>query len=245
MASMQPDALVQNYPASFVATGEIVAPLGRCAAVPMESVWVPAGPAKAASVEIEGSFSTLSVQLLGSNSPSDPGNTYTATIGGTTFDSGDVVSLIFTNPNLPNGEETVSHTLGASETAATVAAALAAAINADTKLAGALGLGFAATAASAVITITYPSVAPLQPPQEGFSPTTEAVQNTTLVQGSVTGAGNETVTIANASAGAALGSAITTLSITALTVLPRWIKAQFGTLTGTGASATPWLHSAV
>ena len=244
MASMQPDPLVVNITADFTGPGEIVAALGRCTAVPFESVWIPAGAAKAGSVEVEGPFSTLSLQLLGNNFPSDPGNTYTLTIGGTTFTLGDTVTAQFINPNIPNGQENATYTLGAAETATSVATGLANAINADAIL---KSLGFQASAATGVVTITYPSQAPLAPSQEASSTSQKPTQNSTLLTFAKTGTGNETGTVANASSGGALGSPITTNSIVALATLPRWIKAQFTTLTG-GNSAipvTPWFHGSV
>lgn len=76
----------------------------------------------------------------------------TATIGGTPADL-DVLNLTFTCAALPGGSHEVSVTLGASPTVDSAAAALAAAINADPVL---IAAGIGASAASAVVTITYP-----------------------------------------------------------------------------------------
>jgi hypothetical protein len=248
MPSILQDPVVQNIFSDFTGPGEIAAALGRAIAanVPMESVWIPCGAAKAGSVEVEGPFTTLSLQLLGNNFPSDPGNTYTVTIGGTTFTSGDTATLDFINPNLPTGkgDESVTYTLGGAESATTVATGLTALINADANL---KAVGITATSAAAVITINYPSIPPQWPATEGASSTNKPPQNTTVVLFSKTGTGNETGTVANASSGGTLGAPITTNSITALNTLPRWIKAQFTTLTGgvPGTPVTPWFHGSV
>lgn len=78
--------------------------------------------------------------------------TATATIGGTVFLPGDIVTLTFENPSLESFPVSISHTLGAAETATTVATALAAAINANTILADA---NLTATSALAVITASH------------------------------------------------------------------------------------------
>lgn len=79
----------------------------------------------------------------------------TATIGGTTFNPGDIVALTFLNPALSitgSFPISVSYTLGAAETATTVAAGLTAAIIANTALADA---NLTATSVGAVITIDH------------------------------------------------------------------------------------------
>lgn len=206
---------------------------------PCESPWMPVSFAKSLSFDLEGSLSTISVQLLGSNSQSDPGNSYSITIGGSAT-ANDVLSLQFQNPNLTGGTETVSVTAAGGETTAQLATALAAAINADTKLAA---LQITASVSGSVITVNYPSAAPPNT-AEGGSPTAPPNQNTTVITGSVSGSATETITVANASTGASLGSAITAKGMTAVTPLPGWIKAQINTLTGTGASVTGNIHGA-
>jgi hypothetical protein len=77
--------------------------------------------------------------------------TLTVTIGGTTFTVGDVVGLQFSNSNVSTFPVSVIHTLGASETAVTIATALAAAIVAN----GTLGtISITATSSAAIVTIT-------------------------------------------------------------------------------------------
>lgn len=239
MPSMTPDPTVFNFPSIFTGPGEISAVLGRCTAVPFESVWIPAGAAKAGSVEVEGSFTGLSVSLIGNNFPTDPGNSYTVTITGG-FVNLDTLSIDFINPNISAGDRKITYTAGGAETVTSAAAGLAALINADAVL---QPLGFQATSNLGVITISYPSI-PLQTlPQEGFSSTQQPPQNSTLLQTSKTGTGTEVLTVANASSGGSLGAAITTNSITPINTLPRWIKAQFTALTS--GSATPYFHGSV
>lgn len=77
--------------------------------------------------------------------------TLTVTIGGTTFTTGDIVGLQFANPNVSTLPVSVSHTLGAAETAITIATALAAAIVANATLAS---ISITATSSAAIISIT-------------------------------------------------------------------------------------------
>jgi hypothetical protein len=107
--------------------------------------------------------------------------TATATVGGTTFTSGDVVNLIFLNEYIDAFPVTISHTLGAGETAATVATALNVAINANAVLGAAY---LTATVAGAVISIS----------QQG------SIGNTTSMTYSTSGSLGETIVFAPASA---------------------------------------------
>jgi hypothetical protein len=106
--------------------------------------------------------------------------TATATIGGSSFISGDVVALTFLNAALSvtgSFPISVSHTLGSSETATTIATALAAAVNANAALAAA---NLTATSAGAIVTFDHQG----------------SIGNQTSVASGVTGTGNETVTFA-------------------------------------------------
>ncbi len=83
--------------------------------------------------------------------------TATITIGGTFFNQGDIVNLIFTNPyisaiNANSFPVTITHTLGAGETAASVASALNTAINANAVL---IAANLTSTVLGAVITVDH------------------------------------------------------------------------------------------
>ena len=79
--------------------------------------------------------------------------TATATVGGTAFNSGDIVALTILNSAIsPPFPVSISHTLGSGETATTVATALTAAINANATLET---YNVTATSAGAVITISH------------------------------------------------------------------------------------------
>lgn len=79
--------------------------------------------------------------------------TATAAIGGSTFNSGDVVTLTFLNPALsPPFPVSISHTLGASETASTIATALNTAINANATL---IAAHLTSTVVTATLTISH------------------------------------------------------------------------------------------
>lgn len=207
--------------------------------VPAEGVWVPTAFVKTLSIEISGSMSTLAVDLIGSNRLSDPGNQTTITVGGTVTTS-DVCAIAVQNAALPGGTVTASYTTVGGDTTATIATALAAAINANTAL---RAIGVNATAANSVVTISYPSAVP-PASAETFSPSAPAIQNFSIFIGTVTGAGTESLTIANASVGTPIGSEISALGFTQLSVLPRWLKAQINTLTGSGAAVTGRIHGA-
>ncbi len=106
--------------------------------------------------------------------------TATVTIGGSVFTSGDVVTLDILNPYLSatnaNGfPVTISHTLGAGETAATVAAALNSALNLNAVL---IAANVSSTVLGAVITVDHQG----------------SVGNSTSIVGAVT-TGTETITL--------------------------------------------------
>lgn len=105
--------------------------------------------------------------------------TVQATIGGASFVSGDTVNIQFVNVAVPGFPVTVTYTLGAGSSAATIAAGLEALINANATL---IAANLSATVAGAVITIS----------QEG------AIGNGTTANSVITGTGSETVTYSNA-----------------------------------------------
>jgi hypothetical protein len=106
--------------------------------------------------------------------------TATATIGGSVFNSGDIVTLVILNEFLsPPFPISISHTLGAGESATTIAAALNTAINANATLAAAF---ITSTVAGAILTIS----------QQG------SIGNSTSLVAGITG-GTETVTFVPAS----------------------------------------------
>lgn len=230
MTSLAPQPLFQSTPAPYIGPASYDSVLASFASVG-EGVWVPARFAKQASIEIEGTFSVLSLQLIGSNALNSPPNLYTLTIGGTVT-TGDAVTMAFANPNLAAGSESVSYTTIGGDTTATIATALAAAINADAKL---QALGIVATVSASVVTVSYPSEGPSG--QEGGSPTEPPPQNTTIITATVGGSATETVTIANASVGASVGAAITAKGVTAIATMTGWIKAVVNTFTGSALTA--------
>jgi hypothetical protein len=111
----------------------------------------------------------------------------TATIAGAAFNSGDTVNIQFVNTGVPGFPVTVIYTLGAAETATTVAAGLKALINGNATLTAA---DIAAASALGVLTIT----------QQG------AIGNGTTLTSLITGTGSETVTY-NPASGAMAGGA--------------------------------------
>ena len=134
-----------------------------------------------------------------------------------------------TNSNIPGGTASVFYLTTGTDTANTVAAALAALMATSP---GMIASGVVPSVAAAVITAQYPSIFPQASgpvPQYGAN-----YGNMLTFSGSSTGA--ETVTVAGVTTiGSAIGSAITALGITALTILPRWIRARMTTLTGGSA----------
>jgi hypothetical protein len=113
-----------------------------------------------------------------------------ATIGGTNFVAGDQVSVTFSNPSCVGFPVTITYTLGGSETAASVALAIGNMINADPKLAA---NNLVAGAAGGVIEFS-------QQGSIGNATTLTSlvvpVGAATNLVASVTGTGNETVTLA-------------------------------------------------
>jgi hypothetical protein len=106
--------------------------------------------------------------------------TATVTIGGSSFVSGDTVSLLFSNGSCVGFPVTVVYTLGGGSSATIIATGLTSLINANTTLSTA---GLTATSAGAVITVK----------QAG------AIGNATTMFPGITGTGSETVTMSPAS----------------------------------------------
>lgn len=222
---MLADALSNYQPGPFLGPFSIQAMLADgIAAVPYEGIWVPARFAKTASVELSGSISTLSLDIYGTNQL-NPLNTYTVTVGGSEHD-GDTLNLIFTNPLLPAGTKTVSYVTSGGQSINSIATALAAAVAADPDLSG---LGFLAKAASAVVTIQWPSV-----PSAGAPSGSDTILATSVVGGGAT----ETLTVAAGADGTNLtASHLTALGLTSITPMPvGWVKSRITTLTGGGAN---------
>ena len=208
--------------------------LDNAATATTEGLWMPTGFGKSGSVEIAGSMSTVSVSLLGTNQIAEPLNEFTLTLGGSATAT-DTVTVELDNPNIAGGKATVTYTVAVSDTLTIIAAALAALIAQNT---GFQGAGVVAQSVVAVITVSFPTIYPRGANDTPSYGTLFANQCTfsgsSLASGG--GAGSETVTVAGVTTlGSAIGSAITALGITALTIVPRWLRARMTTLTGSGA----------
>jgi hypothetical protein len=107
--------------------------------------------------------------------------TNTVTLAGTTYTSGDTLSIIINNIGVFGLPVTITHTNGGGESPTTVATALFTAINANTTL------------AANGITATNPSAGVLVISQPG------ALGNATFLSSLVTGTGNETITFSPSS----------------------------------------------
>ncbi len=125
------------------------------AAVPYEGLWVPLFGAKQGNLEINGSISSLSVQLWGTN-VQRPVNGNIITVAGS-IQATDTCAVTINSPGLPGGAVTKSHAVVGGDSVTTIAAALVASINSDVNLAG---LGINASNVAGVITITWPSYMP-------------------------------------------------------------------------------------
>jgi hypothetical protein len=216
--------------------------LASATAAPFEGLWTPIAGAKVGSIEVNGTESTIEVDIYATNNPSaSPSNTYTVTVGGSATQN-DVVGLTFTNPLLPNGSESVSYTVGATPSLTTVAAGLVAAILADTKL---QALGFGASNLAGVITITWPSVSPqsIAGGDPYATPSTPVMGSTTAISTTLSGGATETLT-ATAGTDGFLLTKITALGFTLLTMPARFIKARLVTLTGSSPSVNAFYNGA-
>ncbi len=194
-----------------------------------EGLWVPWLYVKQGSLEISGTFATLSCQLYGTNAIS-PLNSFTATIGGT-ITNGDTVSLNFSFP--ASNLVTITVPVVTAETTAQIAAALVAGINANPTLAS---YGVQASAPASVITITWPSPSPF-PGQGTYTTSNPDVAPVLTLTSAVTGGATETVAIAPGVGGSTLGSAITAAGMTQFTFSARWLKIRVTTLTGGNVNA--------
>lgn len=163
--------------------------------------------------------------------------TATATIGGSVFVPGDTVSLSVNNSSSIGFPVTVTYTLGSSETATTIAAGLKNLVNANAAFAAA---GLTATSVGPIVTIS-------QQGNVGNSTTLLALitpigLNTGLTA-SVTGTGNETVTIvggtgsATATVGGSVFTAGDTVSLTFTNPLNPAFPVKITYTLGAGSSA--------
>jgi hypothetical protein len=221
-----PDPIVQITPGPYGSPFEIFSQLIDGATGVQEGVWIDVRQAKYASVSIEGTFTGLTGNIYGSNLPAMPLNQYGVTVAGTVT-TNDVVTLTFTNANLPGGSASVSHTSVGGDTVTTIAAALVAAINASAAL---QAVGIAATNLAGVITVTYPSVYP--GPLD--SPSSPPFSNATTISSGVTGSATETIAVAVSAIGVSL-SAFTVAALIPITTLTRWVKARV-TAVSTGSA---------
>lgn len=204
-------------------------------AAPTQGPWLPCGLFKSVSVDAEGSASTIAAAVRVANTLSPPLNGYTVTIGGTVT-AGDVVSVSVASSLA--GTVAVSHTAASGDTVGTIAAALASSLQADAALAAA---GFVVNEGSAIITMTFPSLAPgmiwqgngMAIDALGTSPPINCVSVTTSVSGSAT----ETATVGLVNNGTAVGSLSAIPGHFSVTTLPaRWIQGNVTALSGTGAN---------
>lgn len=207
--------------------------LDAAAVAGTEGLWLPTRFAKTGSIEFAGSMTTMSASILGTNQMGEPLNQYTLTIGGTVT-TNDIVTITAANPNAAGGTVAVPYPAIGGDTTTTIATKLTALINANIGMAG---LGVTATSAGAVITTSFPSIWP----QGNAEVPVYSVffGNTTTFTGASSGSSTETVTVAPVTTiGSAIGSAVTALGITALSILPRWMRVRLTTLTGGGANIT-------
>lgn len=196
------------------------------AAAPFEGLWVNTSFLKNLNLDIEGTFSATSIQLYGTNLDTVGAvNQYVLTVTNSSITTNDVITTKFKNPNIPGGSESVAYTVLGGDTNTTIATALAAAINADVIL---KGLGFAATSALGVVTVTFPST----PPNTSGTSSSPANSNTTQITSSVSGGATETVTTTCGSNGNTIGSAITAAGLTNISPIPRYVKARLNSMTG-------------
>lgn len=171
--------------------------------------------------------------MLGSNALDDPLNQLTLTVGGTVA-TGHVITGTLTSSNIPGGSATVSYTTNGTDTATTVATALTAALAASV---GARELGLSFSSAAAVITTQFPSIVPQAEGSSVGSVPAYGQNQGNILSFSFSSTGSETVAVAGVVDGNTIGSAITSLGITALSVVPRWIRARLTSLTGTVINA--------
>ena len=217
------DILLRWTPSTYLGAGGFNAMLlDGATTAPNEGLWVPVEFAKQASVEVFGtSISGMSLQLYGTNIV-DPLNGQTLTIGGTVAAAHTITVTVF-NPNLNRGQEVVTYgPTSGGDTATTVAAGIAAAINNDLNLAA---LGIRATSLVAVVSVTYPSVSASS---AVASTSSIGFGNWTSFTGTSNGA--ETVTVANLVNGQTIGAAVTTQSLITIGMNVRNIKARLNSL---------------
>lgn len=192
-----------------------------------EGVWAPWLFVKQGSLEVSGTFATLSCQLFGTNQI-NPLNSYAITIAGS-FTAADIITLNFTTPL---GVLAATYTVSGGDTATVAAAGLKNFINTSSAFSA---QGFQASNVAGVLTVTWPT-----PPFLGagsYSTSNPAYSPIVTVTSSVSGSATETVAVAAGSGGSALGSAITASGMTQFTLSARWLKVRITTLTGGNVTA--------
>jgi hypothetical protein len=207
------------FPSGFILEGPLCSGV---AAAPYEGVWVPFAFAKNATVELQAGSTGASADVWGTNQV-NPTNTYKLTVAGA-LTTNDVINLVF---GTQSGSVTVAYTVVAGDTTATILAGhLAAAINVSAALAA---LGVSASSSAAVITVTWPSVAPGAGTPEFQQPSSPPARND-LTFSYTAGGNTESITPALGTDGVNLTSAHLTTAAPgpiAPTPLPvRWIKAR-------------------
>ncbi len=202
---------------------------------PTQGPWLPCGLFQAASVDIEGSSSTITAGVRLANTLAAPLNGYTVTIGGSVT-AGDVVSVSVASSLA--GSVTVSHTVASGDTIGIIAASLASSLGENEALAAA---GFVVNEGSAIVTMTFPSLAAGMNWQDsgaavdGFA--TAPPIDCVSVTASVGGAATETATVSLVNNGMSEGSLSTNPGRLELPSLPaRWVQGNVTALTGAGAN---------
>lgn len=219
---------IEGIPAVSGPTSINATLLDNIQATPYEGIWVPWLYTKQGSIEISGSFSSLSASLFGTNSL-NPLNSYTITVGGTAATGNTITLTVIT----PSGTFSVTFNDTTGNTTTQIAAGVVAAIAASTLLSS---LGFQATNLANVITLTWPS----SPPPGSFPYTTSSPPVAQVVTLTVTASGtaSETFAVASGVGGSSLIASITALGMTQFSVSARWLKVRLTTLTGGGANVT-------
>lgn len=208
--------------------------LDAAGSAPFEGVWVPVSFAKAGTFELllGGTGPAATVQLWATNQP-NPTNTYTLTIGGSETDA-DTLTLTFKPSALP--AVAIAITTAGGESTSAIATAFAAGINANTVL---QSLGVAAVALAAVVTITFPSIAPNQAISGPTQPGTPPAMNTIGLAATKSGGASETLTVTVGTDGTEISTLQPGLSAPPNVPFPvAFMKARMTAISGTNPTAT-------
>jgi hypothetical protein len=231
----QPESAPFNGPQSLRATL-----LSAVMSAPYEGLWTPVNFMKIASIEaIDVGAESFSITVVGTNADPWPMNTYNVTVAAASITPGDILTLTFTPALSYIGAIAAAYTVVLGDNPASIAAGLAAAINATATL---TALGIMGSSSGAVCAVQWPSASQANLAPSFYSPSNVPIANFLALSGAVSAAATESLTITTGTDGSPIAN-ITAPGLIPLNAWPcRYIKARLINIAGSGASVSANFH---